>query len=153
MLIHRLTKESRQLRWGVSLLILSRNYILIGKNYYSLSPIILFNNIDVSKYILVIDTSVLAKSNMGRRKYHIYYGTKILGLSNNKSKCWPCHRAPTVPYVWERNKVSLSMISFLVELCHINMSSCVFPVYDLFPSLKSYAYMTHLTQNSFYKKI
>jgi hypothetical protein len=35
--------------------------------YYSLRPIILFANIDVSGHVLVIDTSVLAKSNMGRR--------------------------------------------------------------------------------------
>jgi hypothetical protein len=36
--------------------------------YYSLRPIILFANIDVSRHILVIDISVLAKSNMGRRE-------------------------------------------------------------------------------------
>jgi hypothetical protein len=36
---------------------------------YSLRPIILFTNIDVSKYILIIDISVLAKSNMGQREY------------------------------------------------------------------------------------
>jgi hypothetical protein len=36
---------------------------------YSLRPIIPFANIDVSRHILVIDTSVLAKSNMGRREY------------------------------------------------------------------------------------
>jgi hypothetical protein len=31
---------------------------------YSLRPIILFANIDVSRHILVIDTFVLAKNNM-----------------------------------------------------------------------------------------
>jgi hypothetical protein len=36
--------------------------------FYSLRPIILFANIDVSRHILVIDISVLAKSNMGRRE-------------------------------------------------------------------------------------
>jgi hypothetical protein len=36
---------------------------------YSLRHIILFANIDVSKHILVIDTSILVKSNMGRREY------------------------------------------------------------------------------------
>jgi hypothetical protein len=36
---------------------------------YSLPSIILFANIDVSRYILVVDTSVLWKSNMGRREY------------------------------------------------------------------------------------
>jgi hypothetical protein len=35
---------------------------------YSLRPIILFTNVDVSRHILVIDTSVLAKSNIGRRE-------------------------------------------------------------------------------------
>jgi hypothetical protein len=39
---------------------------------YSLRPIIVFANIDVSRHILVVDTSVLAKSNMGRREYGIY---------------------------------------------------------------------------------
>jgi hypothetical protein len=36
---------------------------------YSLRPIILFANVDVSRHILVVDTSVLAKSNMDRREY------------------------------------------------------------------------------------
>jgi hypothetical protein len=36
---------------------------------YSLRPIVLFANIDVSRHILVLDTSVLAKSNMGRREF------------------------------------------------------------------------------------
>jgi hypothetical protein len=36
---------------------------------YSLRPILLFANIDVSRHILVVDTSILAKSNMGRREY------------------------------------------------------------------------------------
>jgi hypothetical protein len=34
--------------------------------HYSLRPIILFFNMDVSRHILVVDTFVLAKSNMGR---------------------------------------------------------------------------------------
>jgi hypothetical protein len=38
---------------------------------YSLRSIILFANIDVSRHILVIDTSVFAKSNMGQREYQI----------------------------------------------------------------------------------
>jgi hypothetical protein len=37
--------------------------------WFSLRPILLFANIDVSRHILLIDTSVLAKSNMGRREY------------------------------------------------------------------------------------
>jgi hypothetical protein len=36
---------------------------------YSLRPIILFTNIDVSRHILVVDTSILAKSNMNWREY------------------------------------------------------------------------------------
>jgi hypothetical protein len=36
--------------------------------WYSLRPIILFVNVDVSRHILVVDTSVLAKSNMDRRE-------------------------------------------------------------------------------------
>jgi hypothetical protein len=40
---------------------------------YSLRPIILFANTDVSRHILVVDTSVLAKSNMDRREYLISY--------------------------------------------------------------------------------
>jgi hypothetical protein len=53
----------------------SENYLYIlssvytNKKLYSLRPIILFANVDVSRYILVVDTSVLAKSNMGRREY------------------------------------------------------------------------------------
>jgi hypothetical protein len=35
---------------------------------YSLRPIILFASIDVSRHILVVDTSILAKSNMGWRE-------------------------------------------------------------------------------------
>jgi hypothetical protein len=38
------------------------------KHIYSLRPIILFVNTDVSRHILVIDTFVFAKSNMGRRE-------------------------------------------------------------------------------------
>jgi hypothetical protein len=39
------------------------------KHRYSLRPIILFANIDVSRHILVVDTFVFAKSNIGRREY------------------------------------------------------------------------------------
>jgi hypothetical protein len=38
---------------------------------YSLRSIILFANMNVSRHILVVDTSVLAKSIMGRREYQI----------------------------------------------------------------------------------
>jgi hypothetical protein len=36
---------------------------------YSLGSIILFANVDISRYILIIVTSVLAKSNMDQREY------------------------------------------------------------------------------------
>jgi hypothetical protein len=45
----------------------SQNMLLIIS--YSLRPIILFVIIDESRHIFVIDTSVLAKSNMDRREY------------------------------------------------------------------------------------
>jgi hypothetical protein len=38
---------------------------------YSLRSILLFANVVVSKHILVVDTSVLVKSNMDRREYLI----------------------------------------------------------------------------------
>jgi hypothetical protein len=47
--------------------------------YYSLRPIILFTNIDISRYILVVDTSVLVKSNMGWREYNIHAQIKTTG--------------------------------------------------------------------------
>jgi hypothetical protein len=39
-----------------------------NKIQYSLRPIILFANIDVSRHSLVVDTSILVKSNMSRRE-------------------------------------------------------------------------------------
>jgi hypothetical protein len=42
---------------------------------YSLRSIILFVSMDVFRRVLVIDISVLAKSNMGRREY--IYSSKI----------------------------------------------------------------------------
>jgi hypothetical protein len=48
----------------------TRRYFRVEKSY-SLRSIILFANIDVSRHILMIDTSVLAKSNMNRREYFI----------------------------------------------------------------------------------
>jgi hypothetical protein len=39
---------------------------------YSPRPIILFAKMDVSRHILVVDTSILAKSNMGQREYYYY---------------------------------------------------------------------------------
>jgi hypothetical protein len=48
--------------------------------FYSLRPIILFINIDVSRHILVVDISVLAKSNMNRREYIVGLHLAILIL-------------------------------------------------------------------------
>jgi hypothetical protein len=45
------------------------NFVFNYKKQYSLRPIILFANMNISKYILVVDISVLAKSNMSRREY------------------------------------------------------------------------------------
>jgi hypothetical protein len=38
---------------------------------YSLRPILPFTNMDVSRHILVLDTSIFVKGNMGRREYMI----------------------------------------------------------------------------------
>jgi hypothetical protein len=45
----------------------------LKKSCYSLRLILLFANTNVSRHILVIDIFVLAKSNMGRRKYLYLY--------------------------------------------------------------------------------
>jgi hypothetical protein len=55
------------------------------QRYYSLRPIILFTNIDVSKHILVVDTSVFAKSNMGRREYIIITASTKEKLAYHKN--------------------------------------------------------------------
>jgi hypothetical protein len=47
----------------------SCDFFFFFQKSYPLRPIILFANIDVSRYILVIDIFVLAKSNMDRREY------------------------------------------------------------------------------------
>jgi hypothetical protein len=52
---------------------------------YSLRPILLFTNTDVSRHILVIDTSVLAKSNMGRREYIITTSLNWTHASNGNT--------------------------------------------------------------------
>jgi hypothetical protein len=47
-------------------------FLCLLKKKCSLRPIILFANMDVSRHILLIDTSVLVKSNMGRREYYMF---------------------------------------------------------------------------------
>jgi hypothetical protein len=55
----------------------------IGEFCYSLRPILFFANIDVSRHILVIDTSVSAMSNMGQREYNnMYLCIHVLSLEN-----------------------------------------------------------------------
>jgi hypothetical protein len=44
---------------------------------YSLRPIILFANTDVSITKMCLDTSILAKSNMGRREYQFILDQSI----------------------------------------------------------------------------
>jgi hypothetical protein len=58
---------------------------IIVNNNYSLRPIILFANTDVSRHILVVDTSVFAKSNMGRREYYTFLG-QCYTFGDNVSK-------------------------------------------------------------------
>jgi hypothetical protein len=55
---------------NTSLGIVESQILLNSDIYYSLRPIILFANTDVSRHILVVDTSVFMKSNMGRREYN-----------------------------------------------------------------------------------
>jgi hypothetical protein len=64
-----------------------RNVILLTN--YSLRPILLFASMDVSRHILVLDTSILAKSNMGRREYNflckVGYDLNLLGSDSLNS--------------------------------------------------------------------
>jgi hypothetical protein len=47
----------------------SKKSLVFLRKLYSLRPIIFFANIDISKYILVMNTSVLVKSNIDRWEY------------------------------------------------------------------------------------
>jgi hypothetical protein len=58
---------------------------------YSLRPILLFANTDISTTKMCLDTSILAKSIMDRREYHIYTcnnqnGVLVFMVGN----CWVC---------------------------------------------------------------
>jgi hypothetical protein len=46
----------------------TRNATLDNIFHYSLRPILLFANMGISRHILVVDTSILEKSNMDRRE-------------------------------------------------------------------------------------
>jgi hypothetical protein len=50
--------------------------------FYSLRPILLFANTDVSTTKMCLDTSILAKSIMGRREYLILLLTSIVSWSH-----------------------------------------------------------------------
>jgi hypothetical protein len=62
-------------------LIISVNILV--RLYYYLRPILLFANMDISRHILMIDPSVLAKSNMDRRDYKNIANTYIYICINN----------------------------------------------------------------------
>jgi hypothetical protein len=73
----------------------------LEKFQYSLRSIILFANVDVPRHILVVDTSILAKSNMDRREYIFQYsGNSALSQSENSKNilvsCSSEHRATIV---------------------------------------------------------
>jgi hypothetical protein len=48
---------------------------------YSLRPILLFASMDVSRHILELDTSILMKSNMGRREYMVRQNSQSFSLT------------------------------------------------------------------------
>jgi hypothetical protein len=50
---------------------ISRSRFTDQTNMYSLRSILPFINMDISRHILVLDTSVFTKDNMDRREYQI----------------------------------------------------------------------------------
>jgi hypothetical protein len=67
--------------WGRSLLgrgnsIGHTETCMVGAKSYSLRPIILFANMNVSRHILVVDTYVLVNNNIGRREYNLKIGVR-----------------------------------------------------------------------------
>jgi hypothetical protein len=92
---------------------------------YSLRPILLFANTDVSITKMCLDTSILAKNNMGRRghNFRIYFfgyhgiGYKIYLEFHNFITCLTLiHFCYPVIFVYLPNKLILSyhFISFLL---------------------------------------
>jgi hypothetical protein len=59
---------------------------------YSLRPILLFANTDVSRHILVVDTSILMKSNMDRKEYYSF----LLYLSQQLGYFYPVGESKSV---------------------------------------------------------
>jgi hypothetical protein len=53
---------------GTTRMIQIISYLVVHKNDNPSDPILLLANIDVSRHILAIDTSVLVKNNMDRRE-------------------------------------------------------------------------------------
>jgi hypothetical protein len=67
---------------------------ILMQTSYSLRPILLFANKNVSRHILVLDTSILAKSNMGRREYQNYMLREIhLNLQETRNEAGLNHDA------------------------------------------------------------
>jgi hypothetical protein len=61
-----------------------------GMFMYSLRPILLFASTDISRYILVVDTSVLVKSIMGWREYiNMPFGAKLVQIAPLRTR-WHC---------------------------------------------------------------
>jgi hypothetical protein len=100
---------------------------------YSLRPIILFANVDVSRHILVIDTSVLAKSNIW------VGGSKVLAkVGQNKT----LKNIDTIVSAWStkqdrKNQNYKKKISALGYLCiipslasFVHRISAITPRYD-----------------------
>jgi hypothetical protein len=83
--------------------------------YYSLRPIILFANVDVSRHILVVDTSVLAKSNMGWREYVIYTPYLVPGFST----CLACCFLNSIPAVYHACLLLVRRDLYEDSPCHI----------------------------------
>jgi hypothetical protein len=60
------------------------SYISERREYYFLRSIIFFANIDVARHILVLNISILAKSNMNRREYVVLPRVHQTGARDGK---------------------------------------------------------------------
>jgi hypothetical protein len=74
---------------------------------YFLRSIILFANIDISRHILVIDTSILVKINMGRRKYFIHICKKLF-FQQVYTDVYTTHVQKLLPSAFLKEKKMLS---------------------------------------------
>jgi hypothetical protein len=75
------------------------NVVLLNK--YSLLPILLFTNMDVSITKMCLDTSILAKSNMSQREYIEldYIASLDYFIWRYFSVSWNAHMFLTIIYV------------------------------------------------------